>query len=88
MQEGGFFSLKTELPRSDWDFYWSGIHLPDGMKERVLGLVLGEFLLSGLSRELGLHRLIIFVGPPGTGKTSLGQSIARALGRKLSLIHI
>ena len=47
------------------------------VKERVL-----EFLGLGISRGEVAGSILLFVGPPGVGKTSLGRSIAQALGRQ------
>lgn len=42
---------------------------------------------KGLKRETK-GSVLCFAGPPGTGKTSLGKSVARALGRKFSRISL
>jgi ATP-dependent Lon protease len=58
-------------------------HGLDKVKKRIL-----EFLAVRKLNPEGRSPILCFVGPPGVGKTSLGQSIARALGlefRRVSL---
>jgi len=49
----------------------------DKVKRRIL-----EYLAVRKLNPQGRSPILCFVGPPGVGKTSLGQSIARALGLK------
>ena len=55
----------------------------EDVKDRILEFLAVQQLKSELSGPI-----LCFAGPPGVGKTSLGQSIARALGRKFIRISV
>jgi ATP-dependent Lon protease len=53
------------------------------VKDRIL-----EFLAVRKLKPDARSSILCFVGPPGVGKTSLGRSIARAMGRKFERISV
>jgi len=55
--------------------------------EKVKERILEHLAVSKLKNDLS-GPILCFVGPPGVGKTSLGQSIARALGRKFARLSV
>ncbi|MGH8185963.1 MAG: endopeptidase La, partial [Steroidobacteraceae bacterium] len=55
----------------------------DKVKERILEYLAVQKLVAKLKGPI-----LCFVGPPGVGKTSLGQSIARAIGVKFARVSL
>jgi ATP-dependent Lon protease len=57
----------------------------DKVKQRIVEhLAVRRLKQQRGSTDRGREPILCFVGPPGVGKTSLGQSIARAMGRKFA----
>jgi ATP-dependent Lon protease len=55
--------------------------------EKVKDRIIEQLAVSKLKADLS-GPILCFAGPPGVGKTSLGQSIARTLGRKFVRISV
>jgi len=55
--------------------------------EKVKDRIIEYLAVAKLRNEIS-GQILCFVGPPGVGKTSLGQSIARALGRKFVRLSV
>ncbi len=73
-------SIQIDAAKSILDEDHEGL---EKIKDRIL-----EHLAVKKIRPHGKDPILCFVGPPGVGKTSLGRSIARALGRKFHRISL
>jgi len=66
----------------------------ESIKERIIEFLAVRELRQKRAEQGGQHRgesqgqILCLVGPPGVGKTSLGRSIARSLGRKFARISL
>ncbi|MCJ7623093.1 MAG: endopeptidase La [Anaerolineaceae bacterium] len=74
-------NLDVKHAKSVLNHYHYGLKQP---KDRVLEYIAVKSLKPKRVRQ----PILCFVGPPGTGKTSLGKSIAEALGRKFVRVSL
>ena len=77
-KEGEDIDLKNAENILDEDHY--------GLK-KVKERIIQQLAVMSLTKKQS-GSILLFVGAPGTGKTSIGQSIARALGRKYVRISL
>lgn len=76
---------RCSLPKDEFTPAWSSIKLPEGVRERLLA----QSLLSLTVRQklpfevAPLHGLILLVGVPGTGKTTLSRGLANQVAKQL-----
>lgn len=78
IQDKDLTDIKTAEQILDEDHY--GLQY---VKDRIL-----EYLAARILNPAKKGKVLCFIGPPGTGKTSLGKSIARATNRKFIRISL
>lgn len=76
---------RCKLPTEEFASAWTSVKLPDGVHERLLAQALLSFTIrQKLTFEVApLHGLILLIGAPGTGKTTLGRGLANQVAKQL-----